>query len=1060
MNFIGEPRMRPETQSKRMLGATRSKAKMYEYAVPEQYHITIPYDPAKLFPLTIGLLGEYAAKLSQNKHNETELNELKSNLRFSAHFFDSYLESKLNRGLDPYLILLGSSAYYLCDLPGSSKVLADRLGETCPDLKTEELENLLLYLLQGNWNTYYDGSGGIYGKHIDAISQRLSMYHRSGIGKNRLLRGTVSLRKIAYDNGSARQLLFADVISAVVKKRVENSTWSCLPDYTGLPIEQWREALLKRTFIHELWPAQHLLGTHGVFRGNSAVVQMPTSAGKTKAIEIILRSAFSSERTSFAITVAPFRALCNEIKNSLIDAFQGEDINVDELPDVLQQDYYEFDFFSEIFPSCQVDTPRMSKQVLVVTPEKLIYMLRQSPELAENIGLIIYDEGHQFDSGKRGIRYELLLTSLKSMIPKHTQTILISAVISNARDVGKWLNGETGEVVTGTDLIPTYRTVAFASWLDILGRLEFIEREDSGNGFFVPRVIEQHRLRLRPRERKEHFFPEKNDGKMVALYLGLKLVPNGSVAIFCGTKATASSLCEIVIDAYDRGLPIAKPIEASNQEEVRRLHHLHECNLGAESIAAKSADIGIYTHHANMPQGIRLAVEHAMKEGLARFVICTSTLAQGVNLPIRYLLFTSVYQGRERIKVRDFHNLIGRAGRSGMHTEGSIVFADPDVYDQKNAQTGRWKWRQIQELLDPGTAEPCASILLSIFKPLESDDQKFSLIMEPLELARRYCNGPTDLEGYISQVVEQLSDKSFTQEGLRAQVTKKLDIIESVESYLLSHWDDDGSLQEEDVKLLARGTLAYFLADEDQKGNILELFVLLAHNIAENIPDIAKRKAYGATLYGVADAISIENWVSEHIQNIITCADSDELLTILWPIMCQKISNKSFLKCDHPEVLIDIAKGWINGQPFYELFDIIDQASAKIIWGTKRRNYKVGHIVDICENALAYEGTLVLGAVSEMLNLILTDNNGALIEKIGELQKQLRYGLFDPKAITLCEMGFSDRVIAMELCSILDKDTKPYRQVLISSLRKKDEVVREILSKYPLYFTERLDALL
>lgn len=71
-----------------------------------------------------------------------------------------------------------------------------------------------------------------------------------------------------------------------------------------------------------------------------------------------------------------------------------------------------------------------------------------------------------------------------------------------------------------------------------------------------------------------------------------------------------------------------------------------------------------------------------MQHGLCKFVICTSTLAQGVNLPIRYLIITSLYQGAEKIKVRDFHNLIGRVGRSGMHTEGSIIFADPAIYDR------------------------------------------------------------------------------------------------------------------------------------------------------------------------------------------------------------------------------------------------------------------------------------------------------------------------------------------------------------------------------------------
>jgi len=245
-----------------------------------------------------------------------------------------------------------------------------------------------------------------------------------------ILEQTSSLRELAYANGSPRQLLVADVISAVIRRRVENSTWSCLPRYSDLPVEQWQQALQKETFVHELWPAQHLLGTHGVFRGRSAIVQMPTSAGKTKATEIILRSAFASGRTSFAIIVAPFRALCHEIKNSLIDAFRGEDISVNELPDVLQKDHLALDFYSQMFPDVQTEDTETSKHVLVVTPEKCVYMLRQSPELANNIGLIIYDEGHQFDSGKRGITYELLLTSLKSIMPEDIQTVLVSAVIS------------------------------------------------------------------------------------------------------------------------------------------------------------------------------------------------------------------------------------------------------------------------------------------------------------------------------------------------------------------------------------------------------------------------------------------------------------------------------------------------------------------------------------------------------------------------------------------------------------------------------------------------------
>ncbi|MBI4304297.1 MAG: hypothetical protein HY665_08190 [Chloroflexi bacterium] len=163
------------------------------------------------------------------------------------------------------------------------------------------------------------------------------------------------------------------------------------------------------------------------------------------------------------------------------------------------------------------------------------------------------------------------------------------------------------------------------------------------------------------------------------MFLGLKLAPKGAVAIFCGRKTSAESLCDKVVDAYYRGLKITPPVEFSNPDKARRLVYLYTRNLGADSAATLCAGLGIFSHHGNTPHGIRLAVEHAMKHKHARFVICTSTLAQGVNLPIRYLIVTSVYQGSEPISVRDFHNLIGRAGRADEHTEGSILFADNDL---------------------------------------------------------------------------------------------------------------------------------------------------------------------------------------------------------------------------------------------------------------------------------------------------------------------------------------------------------------------------------------------
>lgn len=397
--------MKPESRSQTLLNITRSKAKMYEYDVPEEHHIAIPKDPARLFNLTIGLLGDFTAQTNSESPKKEYLNELTSSIQFSARFFDAYLQSHLQQELDPYLVLLGSASYYLCGLPGSSRILAIQIKDDHLDLQCLGLERFLLWLLQWNLSTYSNDTGQPYKESVNNIAKCLVQFYRNNEDRDLLFENTKQLRREVYNLGTSRQLLFADTICAVLRKRFENSAWYSLPVYSGIPVEQWADVLRKASFIKELWPAQHLLGEKGVYRGRSAVVQMPTSAGKTRATEIVIRSAFLAGRTSLAVIVAPFRALCHEIRNSFSAAFHGETVNIDELSDVFQSDF-------------DIQELLGQKQILIVTPEKLVYVLRHNPEIAEHIGLLVYDEGHQFDSGARGITYELLLASLKMMVPK------------------------------------------------------------------------------------------------------------------------------------------------------------------------------------------------------------------------------------------------------------------------------------------------------------------------------------------------------------------------------------------------------------------------------------------------------------------------------------------------------------------------------------------------------------------------------------------------------------------------------------------------------------------
>jgi hypothetical protein len=99
--------------------------------------------------------------------------------------------------------------------------------------------------------------------------------------------------------------------------------------------------------------------------------------------------------------------------------------------------------------------------------------------------------------------------------------------------------------------MPTARRVVFASWLTPLGRLEYVSPLDPDDTeFFVPRLIERVELRNLGRERSRRFFPLAEDGSSIGLYLGLKLVSNGSVSIFCGRKDTDVNTCAAAVDLF------------------------------------------------------------------------------------------------------------------------------------------------------------------------------------------------------------------------------------------------------------------------------------------------------------------------------------------------------------------------------------------------------------------------------------------------------------------------------------------------------------------------------
>ena len=91
---------------------------------------------------------------------------------------------------------------------------------------------------------------------------------------------------------------------------------------------------------------------------------------------------------------------------------------------------------------------------------------------------------------------------------------------------------------------------------------------------------------------------------------------------------------------------------------------------------------GIGVHHAGMLPKYRRLVEQLAQAGLLKVICGTDTLGVGINVPIRTVLFTqlSKYDGvrTRHLKVREFHQIAGRAGRAGFDVAGTVVVQAPE----------------------------------------------------------------------------------------------------------------------------------------------------------------------------------------------------------------------------------------------------------------------------------------------------------------------------------------------------------------------------------------------
>ena len=83
---------------------------------------------------------------------------------------------------------------------------------------------------------------------------------------------------------------------------------------------------------------------------------------------------------------------------------------------------------------------------------------------------------------------------------------------------------------------------------------------------------------------------------------------------------------------------------------------------------------GVAFHHGDVPLELRGVIEQAAQEGRLRCVVCTSSLTEGVNLPVHSVIIVQRrnHEGQRVLTPSQVLNALGRAGRGAIETEGLL----------------------------------------------------------------------------------------------------------------------------------------------------------------------------------------------------------------------------------------------------------------------------------------------------------------------------------------------------------------------------------------------------
>lgn len=366
----------------------------------------------------------------------------------------------------------------------------------------------------------------------------------------------------------------------------------------------------------------------------------PTASGKTFLVLQWLIDQVGSGKATVAIYLAPTRALVSEIESnldSLLKATKG--IEVSSLP-----------------LRTKFDTARSggSRIILVLTQERM-HLLANVLGDDFLVDLMIVDEAHKIGDDGRGV---ILQDAVERAVRLNTQMklVFISPATQNPGEL--LADAPTGVPTAAVDSdAPTVlQNLLLATHVKGKPR-RWTLKAKQGDAEIEIGTLE---LASTPASLT----------KRLAFVAAAAAGSRGGTLVYANGAAESEDVADFISQLQHDPTSIDPELDALAELARKGVHPSFRL--------APLVERGVAFHFGNMPSLLRLEIERLFRSGKIRFLVCTSTLVEGVNLSCRTIVVRGPRKGQENpMEPHDFWNLAGRAGRWGDEFQGNIICLDP-----------------------------------------------------------------------------------------------------------------------------------------------------------------------------------------------------------------------------------------------------------------------------------------------------------------------------------------------------------------------------------------------